>query len=224
MPWTEDGIVPDIIINPHCLPSRMTIGQVLEALFAKAATHDGLAADATAFMKHDIADAGRRLKARGKHPEGDDLMHGGLTGMQMNVPTFLCPTYYMRLKQQVKDKVAAANGGRKMAVTGQPARGRAFGGGIRLGEMEHDSLVAHGVAAFLKETYLERSDKPPQPYGIVDGQFSSEHSETHTHDRRDESEPRTEYFEADLPIAFKTMVAELGAMAIRTDLRPKASR
>ena len=218
MPWTEDGIVPDVIINPHCLPSRMTVGHVLEALFAKASVLDGRASDATAFMKHDLAEAGDRIAACGKESNGDELMTSGPGGSQLAVPTFLCPTYYMRLKQQVADKVAAANGGRKMAVTGQPARGRANGGGIRMGEMEHDSLVAHGVSAFMKETYLDRSDKPTRPYTVVDGLFSSEHSETRTHDRLDESAARTETFGANVPVAFKTLVSELAAIGIGTKL------
>jgi DNA-directed RNA polymerase beta subunit len=218
MPWTEDGIVPDVVINPHCLPSRMTVGHVLEALFAKASVLDGQASDATAFMKHDLAAAGDRVAAAGKEANGDELMASGPCGLQLAVPTFLCPTYYMRLKQQVADKVAAANGGRKMAVTGQPARGRANGGGIRMGEMEHDSLVAHGVSAFMKETYLDRSDKPARPYTVVDGRFSSEHSETRTHDRMDESAARTETFGANVPVAFKTLVAELAAIGIGTKL------
>ena len=221
MPWTEDGIVPDVVINPHCLPSRMTVGHVLEALFAKASALDGRSSDATAFMKHDLAAAGDRIAAAGKDANGDELMASGPGGSQLAVPTFLCPTYYMRLKQQVADKVAAANGGRKMAVTGQPARGRANGGGIRMGEMEHDSLVAHGVAAFMKETYLDRSDKPPRPYTLVDGRFSSEHSQTRTHDRLDESAARTETFGANVPVAFKTLVSELGAIGIGTTLHPR---
>jgi DNA-directed RNA polymerase beta subunit len=145
-------------------------------------------------------------------------MHSGAAGAQIAVPVFLCPTYYLRLKQQVKDKVAAANGGRKMAVTGQPARGRANGGGIRMGEMEHDGLMAHGLAAFMKESYLDRSDKPAQPYAIVDGAISAMHRDTLTYDRVDESASRTDFFEAYLPVAFKTVVSELHAMGVSAKL------
>ncbi len=216
MPWTADGTVPDIVVNPHALPTRMTVGQLLEALFAKAACFDGAPADATPFMEHGVQAAAQRL-AKHADQTGDELMSAGATGAQAAVPTFLAPTYYMRLKQQVADKVAAANGGRRMAVTGQPARGRAHGGGVRLGEMEQDALVAHGMAAFIKESYVERSDKPVRPYGVLDGRVSVPHSETGVHDSA-----ATDYFAADMPISFKTAMDELGAMGV--DVRLGARR
>lgn len=213
MPWTEDGIVPDIIINPHALPSRMTVGHVLEALFSKAACYDGVDADGTAFMRHSLEDVNERL---GAHAEmnGDEVMCAGQSGQQASTPTFLCPTYYMRLKQQVSDKVAAANGGRRMAVTGQPVQGRSNGGGIRMGEMEHDAMVAHGASAFIKETYVDRSDQPRRPFTFVDGAFSTENAHTRVHERHDQSAFSTDYFSAEIPVAFKTAVDELGAMGV----------
>jgi DNA-directed RNA polymerase beta subunit len=222
MPWTESGLIPDVVINPHALPSRMTVGQILEALFAKAACFDGEPADATPFMNHGVEDARRRLGRHGD-PSGDDLMHSGAGGCQLKIPTFVAPTYYMRLKQQVRDKVSAANGGRRMAVTGQPVQGRSNGGGIRMGEMEHDAMVAHGMAAFMKESYVERSDKPRTPYALVDGEFSTQHGVTRTYDRRDESLPDSEFFMAEVPVAFKTAVDELGAMGVGVKLGPRAS-
>jgi len=218
MPWTADGMVPDLIINPHALPSRMTVGQILEALFAKAAACDGDDADGTPFMEHDVAAAGARLAARQRDAQGDELCNSGLGGQQQVTPAFVAPTYYLRLKQQVRDKVAASNGGRRMAVTGQPTQGRANGGGLRMGEMEHDCVIAHGVAAFVKETNMERSDKPSQPYAIVDGAICCDHAETGEYDRADESAARTEFFRTEVPIAFKVAVAELGAMGVRTEL------
>lgn len=222
MPFTEDGLVPDIIINPHCLPSRMTVGHVLESLCAKATVFDGLETDATPFMEHNFDAVSERLS---KHAEmfGDELMVSGSTGAQQSIPVFLTPTYYQRLKQQVRDKVAATRKSRKMAITNQPAKGRSAGGGMRIGEMERDALVANGLSTFIKETMVDRSDNPAEPVVFVEGIPRAHNNEYGTYDRQDDAAAISETFKANIPSAASALISELGAMCIGMHLHQKES-
>jgi DNA-directed RNA polymerase II subunit RPB2 len=222
MPFTEDGLVPDIIINPHCLPSRMTVGHVLESLCAKATVFDGFETDATPFMEHDLDAVAARLST---HAEmfGDELMVSGATGAQQRVPAFMTPTYYQRLKQQVRDKVAATRKSRKMAITHQPAKGRSAGGGMRIGEMERDALVANGLSTFVKETMVERSDNPTEPVVFVEGVPQAHNKQYGTYDRQDDSAAISETFKANIPSAASALIAELGAMCVGMRLHQKES-
>ena len=161
MPFTKDGLIPDLIINPHAIPSRMTIGQFVEAIVGKAATIYGGFADCTAFNNKGtkFGRFGEMLLRSGYHSSGNDILYNGMTGEQIETEIFIGPTYYMRLKHMVKDKVNYRERGPRVAMTRQPVEGRANDGGLRIGEMERDSIIAHGATNFLTESMMERSDK-----------------------------------------------------------------
>ena len=160
MPFTANGIKPDIIINPHAIPSRMTIGQLVESLMGKACALQGAFGDCTAFVnKSDMPQVfGRLLTENGYHSSGNDILYNGQTGEQMQTEIFLGPTYYMRLKHMVKDKINYRALGPRTVLTRQTVQGRANDGGLRIGEMERDGLIAHGITNFLQESMLVRGD------------------------------------------------------------------
>ena len=160
MPFNADGIRPDIIINPHALPSRMTIGQLIETLMGKACAFYGGFGDCTAFAnkgsKHELF--GSLLRNMGYSSTGNELMYSGETGEQLTMEFFMGPCYYMRLKHMVKDKINYRAQGPRTMITRQTVQGRANDGGLRIGEMERDGIIAHGATAFLKESMLTRGD------------------------------------------------------------------
>ena len=160
MPFTEGGIRPDIIINPHALPSRMTIGQLIETLMGKACSMYGAFGDCTAFVnkgsKHKIF--GELLTKVGFHSSGTEVLYNGSTGEQLESSIYIGPTYYMRLKHMVKDKINYRALGPRTVLTRQTVQGRANDGGLRIGEMDRDALIAHGITGFLQESMLVRGD------------------------------------------------------------------
>ena len=160
MPFTAEGIRPDLIINPHALPSRMTIGQLVETLMGKACAHYGGFGDCTAFTnkgpKHELF--GSLLRNIGYSSTGNELLYNGESGEQLEMEFFIGPCYYMRLKHMVKDKINYRAQGPRTALTRQTVQGRANDGGLRIGEMERDGIIAHGATAFLKESMLKRGD------------------------------------------------------------------
>jgi DNA-directed RNA polymerase II subunit RPB2 len=161
MPFTKDGIRPDLIINPHAIPTRMTIGQLVECIIGKASAHYGAFSDCTAFVnkgsKIEIYE--QVLAKAGYHSQGNEVLYNGMTGEQVESAIFIGPTYYMRLKHMVKDKVNYRARGPNTALTHQPVSGRANDGGLRIGEMERDSVIGHGISNFLQESMMERGDK-----------------------------------------------------------------
>lgn len=159
MPFTSDGIIPDIIVNPHAIPSRMTIGQLIECLLGKVSAIRGTEGDATPFTKGSVEDIAQRLLESGYQPHGWELMHNGHTGRPLEAQIFLGPTYYQRLKHMVDDKIHSRATGPVTMLTHQPLEGRARGGGLRFGEMERDCLISHGGANFIQERLMEMSDK-----------------------------------------------------------------
>ena len=159
MPFTKDGITPDIIINPHAIPSRMTIAQLMECLLGKACANLGGYGDATPFNDVDIKDIGNVLeKSCGFERHGNEILYNGMTGKQLSVKLFMGPTYYQRLKHMVEDKVHSRDTGPKVLLTRQPPEGRSRDGGLRFGEMERDCMIAHGTLQFLKERTMDSSD------------------------------------------------------------------
>ena len=161
MPFTEDGIRPDIIINPHALPSRMTIGQLLETVMGKASAEYGTFAECTAFNNtgSKYSAFGKLLSNAGFNSSANEILYNGETGEQMRMNIFIGPTYYMRLKHIVKDKINYRAKGPRTVLTRQTVQGRANDGGLRVGEQERDAIVAHGLAYFLKESMLVRGDE-----------------------------------------------------------------
>ena len=160
MPFTKDGIVPDIIINPHAIPSRMTLGQLVECVMGKSCALLGTYADATPFTNIDNNEIFNILENNCKFQRhGDEILYSGINGKQLSTKIFIGPTYYQRLKHMVKDKINSRATGAVSLKTKQPPSGRSVGGGLRIGEMERDAILSHGALQFLKETMLERSDK-----------------------------------------------------------------
>ena len=161
MPFTSDGIRPDLIINPHAIPSRMTIGQLIETLFGKACCMYGGFGDCTAFaIKGSNTELyGNMLSNAGFHSSGNQILYNGMSGEQLQSDIFFGPTYYMRLKHMVKDKINYRARGPRTALTHQTVQGRANDGGLRIGEMERDGILAHGASYFLNESYLVRGDE-----------------------------------------------------------------
>ena len=160
MPFTKDGLRPDLIINPHALPSRMTIGQLVESIFGKMACIKGCGIDSTAFLNKGPKDKiiGEILNQFDYHSSGNELMYNGMTGEQIESAIFIGPTYYMRLKHMVKDKINYRARGPRTLMTRQTNHGRANDGGLRIGEMERDGVIAHGMSTFLYDSLMNRGD------------------------------------------------------------------
>ena len=159
MPFTERGLRPDIVFNPHGLPTRMTIGQLIEAMSNKLGIQLGTFVDATPFtVSNRIADLKTEMILRGFEPHGHEILYNGETGEMMEADVFMGPIYYQRLKHMVEDKINYRATGPKTLLTHQPLHGRSKGGGLAIGEMERDGMVAHGMSKFLHESFMDRSD------------------------------------------------------------------
>jgi DNA-directed RNA polymerase subunit B' len=159
MPYTKDGVRPDIIINPHAIPSRMTIGHLVECIFAKLCCIDGVLGDASVFIPIENETIYNRLTHNGFNKYGNEILYNGFTGNQIDTEIFIGPTYYFRLKHMVAEKINSRGVGKMMGLTRQPTEGRRKGGGLRIGEMERDTVLSHGISNFIKESMMERSDK-----------------------------------------------------------------
>ena len=163
LPWTAEGIVPDLIVNPHAIPSRMTIGHVFECVSSKVASLLGIRVDATAFSHKPVDEICRMLKKAGYSEDGKEVMYHPHTGKRLKGRVFIGPTFYQRLKHMVGDKIHARSKGKIVGLTRQPVDGRANGGGLRWGEMERDCGVAHGASAVLNERMMISSDAYDAP-------------------------------------------------------------
>ena len=159
MPYTKDGIRPDIIINPHAIPSRMTIGHLVECIFAKLCCIDGLLGDASVFIPIEKETIYNGLKQNNFNKYGNEILYNGYNGTQIDTEIFIGPTFYFRLKHMVAEKINSRGVGKVVGLTRQPTEGRRKGGGLRIGEMERDTVLSHGISNFIKESMMERSDK-----------------------------------------------------------------
>jgi DNA-directed RNA polymerase II subunit RPB2 len=160
MPFTKDGLRPDLIINPHCMPSRMTINQLIECLFCKVAVTKGCAVDATPFVnqgpKHRLL--GGLLNEYDLHSSGNEILYNGMTGEQIESEIYMGPTYYTRLKHMTQDKINYRSRGPRAALTRQTNHGRSKDGGLRIGDMERDSILSHGMSSFMYDSMMTRGD------------------------------------------------------------------
>uniref|UniRef100_A0A8D0PJG4 DNA-directed RNA polymerase subunit beta n=1 Tax=Sus scrofa TaxID=9823 RepID=A0A8D0PJG4_PIG len=163
MPFTESGMVPDILFNPHGFPSRMTIGMLIESMAGKSAALHGLCHDATPFIFSEENSAleyfGEMLKAAGYNYYGTERLYSGISGLELEADIFIGVVYYQRLRHMVSDKFQVRTTGARDRVTNQPIGGRNVQGGIRFGEMERDALLAHGTSFLLHDRLFNCSDR-----------------------------------------------------------------
>jgi DNA-directed RNA polymerase I subunit RPA2 len=165
MPFSESGMSPDIIINPHAFPSRMTIGMLIESMAGKSGALHGHFQDATPFSFHESGDKvaldyfGEELQAAGYNYYGSEALYSGTSGCVLKADLYIGLVYYQRLRHMVSDKYQVRATGTVNPLTRQPIKGRKKGGGIRLGEMERDSLLSHGAAFLIQDRLLNCSDK-----------------------------------------------------------------
>lgn len=164
MPYTKDGLRPDLIMNPHAVPSRMTIAQLMETMFGKICTQRGTVGDGTPYTHLKQKELREHLLDLGLSPYGNEILYNGETGQMMKSEIFMGPTFYQRLKHMVIDKKHSRNRGPIVSLTRQPCEGRSRDGGLRVGEMERDCMISHGIASFTKERLMDVSD--PFPTGF----------------------------------------------------------
>jgi len=159
MPFTKDGLRPDLILNPHAIPSRMTIAHLKETLLGKVLIELGLFGDGTSFGDLSVKKICEELQNLGYESYGNEVMYNGLTGEQLETNIFFGPTYYQRLKHMVNDKQHSRSIGPMVNLTRQPQEGRSKDGGFRIGEMERDVMLGHGMSKFCRERLYDSSDK-----------------------------------------------------------------
>jgi len=224
MPFNQDGICPDIIINPHCIPSRMTVNQLMECVLGKACAIGGTYGDATPFTSSSTDNAAEKIcemlakvgmkQNKGYERTGWETMTNGMTGDLIKAKVFMGPTYYQRLKHMVADKMHSRAHGHVTTLTRQPLEGRSRDGGLRFGEMERDCMIAHGASRFLKERLFDCSD----PYQIIVcdncGMITASQEECISC-RKDK------VTKCNMPYAAKLLCQELMAMGIKVVIKPK---
>ena len=213
MPFTANGLKPDIIINPHAIPSRMTIAQLKETLLGKVLLEMGLFGDGTSFGEFDISTIIDKLNDLGYESKGNELMYNALTGEQLTMNIFIGPAFYQRLKHMVNDKQHSRSIGPMVNLTRQPAEGRSRDGGLRFGEMERDCMIAHGASRFTKGRIYDASDAFSVFVCNKCGLIASFNNKEHIH-YCNTCGNRNDFKYVELPYACKLMFQELITMNI----------
>jgi DNA-directed RNA polymerase II subunit RPB2 len=213
MPFTRNGTRPDIIINPHAIPSRMTIGQLKETLLGKVLVELGLFGDGTSFGELNVSSISEKLLELGYEAHGNEMMYNGLTGQQIECNVFMGPVFYQRLKHMVNDKQHSRSIGPMVNLTRQPAEGRSRDGGLRFGEMEKDAMVSHGAAKFTRGRMYDASDKYSVHVCKNCGLVASYNNESNIHHCRT-CDNRTDFSYVEIPYACKLLFQELTTMNV----------
>jgi DNA-directed RNA polymerase II subunit RPB2 len=208
-----NGLKPDIIINPHAIPSRMTIGQLKETLLGKVLATLGLFGDGTSFEGLDINDISKELLKCGYQAHGDELLYDGCSGKQIESSIFIGPVFYQRLKHMVNDKVHSRANGTMVNLTRQPPEGRSRDGGLRFGEMERDCMMSHGASRFTKGRMYDASDKYSVHVCKKCGLIACYNDEMDIHICRTCGN-KTDFAYVEIPYACKLLFQELNVMNI----------
>ena len=216
MPFTSSGIVPDIIMNPHALPSRMTLAHLIECLTSKACVELGTFADATPFRDVKVEEVAEALEDVGLERYGNEIMYNPRTGEQFLTDIYIGPTFYQRLKHMSVDKIhSRAANGPVVLLHHQSVEGRQRSGGLRLGEMETEVLWSHGVMGFLKERFMECADN----YRVFTcrrcGMLSNVNPAANIYSCK-YCRNNTQFAESRVPYAFKLLMQEIQTMSIST--------
>lgn len=213
LPFTCEGITPDIIVNPHAIPSRMTIGQLIECLLGKITSISGGEGDGTPFTDAHVREFSERLHKLGYQQRGNEVMYNGHTGKKLEAQIFIGPTYYQRLKHMVDDKIHSRARGPVANLTRQPVEGRSREGGLRFGEMERDCMISHGSAGWLKERLFLVSDEYRVHVCNVCGLMAIANLEKGVFECKACSN-KTRISQVYIPYAFKLTLQELMTMGI----------
>jgi len=229
MPFNKHGTRPDLILNPNAIPSRQTVGQLLESLVGKVAALDCKEGDGTPFESRDIELLEKKLIEYGFDPHGYEELYNGMTGEKLKYKIFMGVNYYQRLKHMVQDKLHGRARGPRTLLTRQPPEGRSRDGGLRLGEMERDALISHGISKFMHEKMMYNSDAYATYICDQCGLFAQRAQR-----RENKKEPsNTDVFECPycnntnyiskvmIPYAFKLLMQELMAMNIAPRIKTK---
>jgi DNA-directed RNA polymerase beta subunit len=213
MPFTKSGVQPDIIINPHAIPSRMTIAHLKETVLGKVLVELGLFGDGTSFGDFDVKDICNELLKLGYESAGNELLCNGQTGEQHDCSVFMGPIFYQRLKHMVNDKAHSRANGPMVNLTRQPAEGRSRDGGLRFGEMEKDAMVSHGAARFTRGRMYDSSDKYSVHVCNKCGHIAAYNDKMHIHHCK-MCDNRADFAYVEIPYACKLLFQELNTMNV----------
>jgi DNA-directed RNA polymerase II subunit RPB2 len=213
MPFTASGLRPDLIMNPHAVPSRMTIAQLMENIFGKIGVQRGTLGDGTPYSHMKVDELRKHMVDLGMHPYGNEILYNGQTGEMMQAEIFMGPTFYQRLKHMVIDKQHSRARGPIVSLTRQPCEGRSRDGGLRVGEMERDAMLSHGASAFTKERLMDVSDPFTTGFCKACGTLATVNEAEGLYNCG-VCNNKSEFVQKTIPYAMKLWIQELEAMHI----------